>query len=25
MTEIIGGDLKVGMQVVTAQKTAASK
>jgi HlyD family secretion protein len=25
MTEIVGGDLKAGMQVVTAQKTAASK
>jgi HlyD family secretion protein len=25
MTEIVGGDLKVGMQVVTAQKTAGSK
>jgi len=25
MTEIVGGELKVGMQVVTAQKTAAAK
>jgi HlyD family secretion protein len=25
MTEIVGGDLKVGMQVVTAQKTAGTK
>jgi HlyD family secretion protein len=25
MTEIVSGDLKVGMQVITAQKTAASK
>jgi HlyD family secretion protein len=25
MTEIVGGDLKAGMQVITAQKTAASK
>jgi len=25
MTEIVGGDLKVGMMVVTAQKTAAAK
>jgi HlyD family secretion protein len=25
MTEIVGGDLKAGMQVITAQKTSASK
>jgi HlyD family secretion protein len=25
MTEIIGGDLKIGMQVITSQKSAASK
>jgi HlyD family secretion protein len=25
MTEIVGGDLKAGMQVITAQRTAASK
>jgi len=25
MTEIVGGDLKAGMQVITAQQTASSK